>query len=274
MTETGRPKCIVLPFQGAGADGAGLALHFLLGNVIAVHPGFDECWFGWRVARIFPTPAGLAQFCGREEFGLCAQQLSATQKIRYWMHGRIRSHCVALHLYDGRTQLDSCEELSFSVSDQLIGFRRGALRLLDRWGVPMAEARHPPALWPEKISGPGLGLFGNALLAFYIHTAYGGQGGVDITPFTNAVEAAPQSFMAHHLLGWANYRNADAAAAKAAFGKALELNPEGVGAMSGLMWCGVLDKDKQAAGYWAGRKAAARGEDVEAAMLKACQRTG
>ena len=49
-------QCIVLPLRTESHDsfdGTGLALHFLLGNVLVLHTGLKEMWFGWRVKKIF-----------------------------------------------------------------------------------------------------------------------------------------------------------------------------------------------------------------------------
>ncbi|HJO62760.1 MAG TPA: hypothetical protein QF571_08055 [Desulfobacterales bacterium] len=49
-------RCIVFPLlSGSGSEfnGIGLAIHFLLGNVIALHTRFREFWFEWRVGKVF-----------------------------------------------------------------------------------------------------------------------------------------------------------------------------------------------------------------------------
>ena len=51
-----RSRLIVLPLQpekSQGCDGTGLGIHFLLGNVAALHTGLKEFWFGWRLTKIF-----------------------------------------------------------------------------------------------------------------------------------------------------------------------------------------------------------------------------
>ena len=272
MTVADRPKSIVLPLREATSEGVGLSLHFLLGNVIAVHTGFAECWFGWRIAKVFATPDAVRAYCRAQSPDLDLRQVSAAQKIHCWVHGRMRRNSVALSFYDSRTRQDLSEELAYSVMDDLTGFRNGFLRFLDRCGVPMAPERQSMALWPEKMTETGLRLFGAALEAFYIYSAYGGHGGIDLKPFREAVHFAPDSFMAHNLLGWACYRNENAVDARDSFLKALDLNPYAAGTMSGLMWCAVLEKDKEAAGYWAGRKAETLNEDVQAAVQKARER--
>ena len=59
-------QCIVLPFRpavGQPFNGTGLALHFLLGNVLVLHTGLKEMWFGWRVKKIFPEKAPFQRYC-------------------------------------------------------------------------------------------------------------------------------------------------------------------------------------------------------------------
>jgi hypothetical protein len=66
-----RPQCIILPFQPDASDdfnGVGLALHFLMGNVMVLHNGLKECWFGWRVKKIFPEKSDLQAYCQGKEF--------------------------------------------------------------------------------------------------------------------------------------------------------------------------------------------------------------
>jgi len=51
--------------------------------------------------------------------------------------------------------------------------------------------------------------------------------------------------------------------------RALRRNTHGIGAMSGLMWCGVHTGDREEAQFWAARKAELRGEDIKEAQQKA-----
>ena len=78
--------------------------------------------------------------------------------------------------------------------------------------------------------------------------------------------------MTQDLLAWAYYRNKDYKQAKASFLRALLLNPNGIGAMSGLMWCSVFMNNKEDALYWASRKAGARMESIEDAKRKTLKR--
>ena len=78
--------------------------------------------------------------------------------------------------------------------------------------------------------------------------------------------------MAQDILGWTSYRNQDYKAAKESFLRALRSNPHGIGAMSGLMWCGVYTGDREEAQFWAAQKAEVRGEDIKKARQKALNR--
>lgn len=46
----------------------------------------------------------------------------------------------------------------------------------------------------------------------------------------------------------------------------------GIGAISGLMWCGVHTGDREEAQFWAARKAEIRGEDIKEAQQKTLSR--
>lgn len=273
LAKSPRPKCIVMPFQEADAGGIGLALHFLLGNVMAVHTGFAECWFGWRADRIFTTADALGDYFRMQGALVDRQQISKEQKIRCWVYGQVVSHAVRLSFFDGQQAIQpDPESFSFNAEDHLIAFRRQFITYLSQCGLPMAVERQSMALWPERTSLEGLRLFGRALEKFYLYATYGGQGDIDVRPFETAAEEAPESFMAHDLLGWVHYRNQNAAAAKGSFHHALALNPDSPAVMAGLMWCALLEKDQEATVHWAVQKAAKLEEDVLAAAEKARNR--
>lgn len=270
-----KPKCIIMPFQEKDGSGAGLALHFLLGNVIAVHPGFAECWFGWRVGKIFPSAEALHGYCRMQHPPVNQSLISAEQKVRCFVYGEMADGKVALSLYDSDTGPSAAQPpitVPFSSRDHLVDFRQQFLRWMAGCGLPMPEDRLPMALWPERTSIEGLQKTGLALEQFYIYSAYGDKGGVDLAPYETAAEAAPESFMASNLLGWAHYRNQNAAEAKTAFLKALAYNPNAVGTMAGMMWCAVLENDEAGAVHWASKKAEAQLADVAAAEQKARER--
>lgn len=264
-----RPRCIVLPLQDSDSPGMGLALHFLLGNVIAANISFRECWFGWRVASIFPEPDGLKQYCqgGMGEFDL--QAISEAQDVQCWLHGRVNNGTAVLHVFNARSDtFDTPEKCAITPTDHLVGFRQCALNLLSNCGYPISRQRQAMALWPENIGPDGLRLVGRALDVFYTYSAYGVEETIQLDPFEAAVKAAPESFMAHNLLGWAHYRRQNAAQAKTSFLRALVLSPDAIGPMAGLAGCAVLENDRESALYWAARKAQTHADDVAAAVEK------
>jgi len=270
-----RPKCIIMPFQEPTGSGLGLALHFLLGNVMAIHPGFAECWFGWRVGKIFSSPDLLRGFYRRETPPLDRTGISAEQKVRCFVYGEMDQGRVDLSLFDSDGTVPAGQQavtVPFSTDDHLKRFRNRFLQWIAGCGLPMPDDRIAQALWPEHAPIEGLQKIGQALEQFYIYSAYGGEAELDLAPYEAAVQAAPESFMAHNLLGWAHYRNENAAAAKAAFQRALGYNPHAAGTMAGLMWCAVLEKDEAGAVHWASEKAATQLTDVASAAEAARRR--
>lgn len=269
-------QCIVLPFQPQSSQpfsGIGLALHFLLGNVLVLHAGLKEMWFGWRVKKIFRQQEAFQHYCRDATTNLDLARVSHTQKVRLWIHGVFSTASIELHFFDGRHQAadDAPIALEISTGDRLIGSRSQFMAGLKSIGQAMPENQIQAALWPETIDRKGLDAVGRALEAFYLFSAYGNNAALDTTSFEKAIAAAPKSFMAHDLHGWALYRNADYPGAKAAFLTALQINPAGAGAMSGLMWCGIYTKDLEESMFWSGRKAEACRRDIEAAR-QACRR--
>lgn len=263
-------QCIVLPFRAKKPqplDGTGLALHFLLGNVLVLHTGLKEMWFGWRVKKIFPEKAFFQSYCRDAAIKLDLVQASRSQKVRFWFYGDFGGQTVRLYFFDGQVPDPGhpSVDLPISIDDGLVGFRSRFIKWMESLGRPMPADQIQPALWPEKINPAGLDAAGKALEAFYTFSAYASGGKLDEAPFKKAVAVAPESFMAQDLYGWALYRNQNYRAARGAFLTAVGINPAGTGAMSGLMWCGVYGKDLEETMFWCGRKAEACGQDVQAA---------
>lgn len=270
MVQSPTDQCIVLPFRAenrSSFDGTGLALHFLLGNVLALHTGLKEMWFGWRVKKIFPEKAALQRYIRDAADTLDLFRVSRSQQVRLWLFGNYSDSSARLHFFDGQAPdvRHPPVELPVSIDDGLIAFRTQLMKWLESTGRPMPKAQVQAALWPETLGRAGLDAAGRALEGFYIYSAYGGDGPLDVSPFKQAVAEAPESFIAHDLYGWALYRNKDYTGAKRAFLTALRINPAGTGAMSGLMWCGVYGKDLEEAMFWSGRKADICRQDVQAA---------
>jgi len=277
MTPSPSDQCIVLPFRAKHRqplDGVGLALHFLIGNVLVLHTGFKEMWFGWRVKKLFADKAALQDYCRNPAVQMDLVHASQAQRIRFWLYGTFTDSSVSLYFFDGQApdKMGLPVELPITTEDGLVGFRTRFIGWLASVGRPLPERQREPSLWFETADRKGLDAVGRALEGFYIYSAFGGDGPLPRRPFEKAVAAAPHSFMAQDLYGWSLYRNQEYIQAKIAFLKSLRINPAGAGAMSGLMWCGVYRKDLEEALYWSGRKADVCGQDVQAARESARRR--
>jgi hypothetical protein len=275
-----KPRLVVLPLQpqeGQAYDGIGLGVHFLLGNVVASHTGFKEFWFGWRVKKIFPRKESLIAYCHGEGPRLNLGILGKEQGIRYWLWGSVQKQGsrtkIALVLTDTKGERDEwTTELILDPADQLIGFRKGFLAWLDTCGLPFPDAQAAKALWPEKTTLKGLDLLGRDLEAYYLHASWGDKSPFDPELFDSAVSAVPFSYLARDLKGWVLYRNKDYQSAEKSFQSAVKINPAGLGAISGLMWCAVYTHDVEKAYKWAMAKADIRGESREAARASVDRR--
>ena len=266
-----KPRLIVLPLQHEG--GAGLAIHFLLGNVVALHTDLKEFWFGWRVKKIFLEKARFLAYCHGEDPQLDFSKLGKEQGIRYWLSGRVqlqgkRMKTILLLTDTMENNKEYSTTLMLDISNQLIGFRKEFLAWMKKCGLPFPNTRKKMVLWPEKSNFEGLDRLGRALETYYLHSSWGEKGPLNLYWFDSAVSAAPGSYLAHDIKGWALYKNKDYEAAKKSFRSALTINPHGSAVLAGLMWCAIYTHDNKAAYAWAEAKADLRGESREKEKAK------
>ena len=270
----GRPKMIVMPFQPAVGqlfDGVGLGIHFFLGNLLGVHGGLTECWFGWRVKKIFPKPGLFKDYCRNHKGFFDIQELGEQQKVRYWLEGCYRQAgeilFLSLVLHDtqegrGASKID----LQVTLTDGLLGARIAFFQWIEGCGLAFIGIEN--AMWPERISCQGLDFLGRGLETLYL-TYIQGEGTdpnlIDLTWFDRAVGVCIDSYLIQDLKGWALYKNGEYLLAEKAFAIALDLNPDGLGALSGMMWCALVAKDRERALSYSLAKAACRGADLEKA---------
>jgi len=273
---TDKPRCVVLPFRPekpGDSYGRGMGLHFLLGNVIILHTGFREFWFGWRVGRIFHQKDEFVTYCRGEGPDLDLVHTGNEQQIRYWLYGRVAKHpdsmTASLSLQDILSGETQTADIPLTTRDGLVSFRQRFLEWLTQCGTDFPEDQKEKALWPERITWQGLEDVGHALEANYRFSAYQDTASLKLTAFEKAVKESPHSFMSQNLLGWGRFRNGDYDGARKAFHRALDANPHSNGVMSGLMWCGIQLGDKGDTARWAAGKAATRQEDEDAAVEKA-----
>jgi len=268
--EPGREKLIVMPFQpqpGQALSGIGLGLHFLAGNLICLHKPLLECWFGWRVQKIFPEASLLDGYCKGSGSPRDIQALGEQEKVRFWLEGRYTSHEkggeLDLTLYDTGSEDSVTRTIPFSFSDHLLGFRSDFFDWLENSGLGFKNREY--GSWAEKTDSKGLDYLGQALGALYNTYVTEGDDPIDLGFFHKAVEACPNSYLAQDLLGWGLYKNQDTEGARKAFLSAVDLNPNGMGAYAGLMWLALADENRDKALTYALEKGRCRGDEPEKA---------
>ena len=267
-----QPQCIVMPFRQRVSNDpefVGMALHFLLGNVMVLNHSLTELWFGWRVNKLFADADALTAYCREPDCRFSIHEVNQQQNIRFWIHGDLDGEKVCLYLYD--TLADKTVSLAtrWSSRDKLVGFRQAVVDWTASNGFSWSEQEKNAVLWPESCNRDGLDSVGKALFEFYLFSSFSQPATLRLNAFETAVKKAPDAFISHDLLGWAYYRNQAFTSAVASFKTALSINPGGGGAMSGLMWCSIMTQDEAAAIAWARRKAKVCGENIDASRQKA-----
>jgi len=269
-------KLIVLPLQPEKSqeyDGTGLGIHFLLGNVVAVHTGLKEFWFGWRLTKIFKGKNHLQAYCkGNEQLPDIAT-LGREQKIRYWLDGTYKKKeniiFVTLNLFDVQyPEKNNTIQILLDTGDHLIKFRKLFLTWLETCGLPMSKEQAAKVVWPEKITIDGLDFLGRALDTTYQdyfspRLAKNYMEGLEW--FDKALALCPESYLIHDLKGWALYKNKAYDEALISFQTAVELNENGLGALSGMMWCYIYLNNQEKAIEFSLAKADTRNESHEKA---------
>ena len=273
MQTSDRPRFIVLPIKPGDSqtfNGIGLGIHFLLGNVMAVHTELKEFWFGWRVNKIFLDQKKLIDYCRGKSDLQSIPQLATDQDIRYWLSGSFTQKndkvLLKLKLTDvGETLKQYDRNFELNPSDQAIGFRKEFLQWLNDSGLPMPAEQVPMALWPEKISLQGLDYLGRAMETTYLSffNSASDEKPIDLHWFDQAVSDSPESYLSWDVKGWALYKNRDYESAFKVFKSAITFNRKGLGVLSGLMWCCIYANEAENACRYAIEKADVRNESRE-----------
>jgi tetratricopeptide (TPR) repeat protein len=269
-----KSRLIILPLQPEKtieSDGTGLGVHFLLGNVIAVHTGLKEFWFGWRMTKLFRGKNHLHAYCrGNEQLPNIAR-LGEDQQTRYWIEGTYKRKqgmiFLALNLFDIlNPDQKNMIQIPLDTRDHLIGFRKLFLAWLEKCGLPISKEQSDKAMWPEKITPEGLDFLGRALEKTY-HGYFAPKLDENYTEslmlFDKALAQCPESYLIHDMKGWAFYKNKDYIKALTSFQTAVELNKNGLGALSGMMYCHICLGNQTKAIKFAQAKADVRNASYE-----------
>lgn len=251
------------PAAGQDYDGVGLGLHFLLGNVMAVHPLLNEFWFGWRVNKIFAGQDQFTSYCqGAIEFPEI-ENSKEIQDIVFRLSGTYEKKAdqlaVSLTLSVFK-QPDKTKVQSFviNLSDGLIDFRQKFISWLETCDLPFTDCQARKILWPEQICMKGLDYLGRSMAATYLNYLDPDEEKIDLDYFEKAVNKAPDSYLAWDMKGWGLYKNQSYRQAEKAFLKAVSLNENGLGALAGLMWCYIFTRNRRQALKYALAKADVR----------------
>ncbi len=264
-------KLIVMPLvpaRGQEYNGTGLGIHFLIGNMMAVHDALTEFWFGWRVNKLFPQKKMLKEYCRGNTPDLDYYSLGQEQGIRYWLSGDYKEQqetvAIRLELTDAQTkQTHSCE-LTMDLNNGFKGFYKEFFRWFDTCGLPFSNEQAQKASWQEMITVQGFDFLGQAIAVTY-NNYIDGAGAIDIQNFEKSIASSPDSFLAHDLYAWALYKNQAYAQAEKSFHTSLKYNENGMGAIAGLMWCAIFKKDENQAYAYALAKANVRNDDPDKA---------
>jgi tetratricopeptide (TPR) repeat protein len=271
-----KPRFIVMPFQpdtGQEYDGTGLALHFLLGNIMAAQILLKEFWFGWRVKKIFKDQQTLSEFFHGKKHLDNIIQLAREQEIQHWLNGKyyLDSDKLILNLtlssFKGKTEKFT-KKFIVNISDNLIAFRNEFIDWLATFSLPFEQNQLKKIMWPEKITHEGLDFLGRSMEATYMNyvDTSKNKDTIDLKFFKKAVMSSPDSYLAWDMKGWGLYKNKAYKEAEHAFLKAEKLNKYGLGALSGLMWCYIFTNNKHLATKFALAKADVRNENHDKAI--------
>ncbi len=268
-------RFIVMPFQPDSTqpyNGIGMGLHFLLGNVMAVQTLLKEFWFGWRVDKLFKNQSELYDFCRGKKQLDNLERYAEDQEIKYWLNGTFFQNkdsillSLILSVFNGKGQ-EFKKNFHVPLSDDLIGFRCEFTDWLGSLSLPFGETQLKKILWPETISIEGLDFLGRSMESTYINyiNKSTSDDPINLDFFEKAVLAAPDSYLALDMKGWGLYKNKLYKEAKHAFEKAISFNKDGLGALSGLMWCYIFMNNQDLATRYAIAKADVRNESHDKA---------
>ncbi|MCP4722348.1 MAG: tetratricopeptide repeat protein, partial [Desulfobacteraceae bacterium] len=221
----------------------------------------------------FPEPGMLKDYCRTNKPFSDIRELGNRENVRFWLQGQYQQKgedfFLSLVLHDtkeGMSEFKIC--FSMALNDGLLECRAKFFEWLETCGHPFVGIEN--ASWPEYITGRGLDFLGRALETTYINYIQGDGPGtnlIDLSWFDRAVDESEDSYLAHDLRGWGLYKNGEYKMAEKAFASALNLNPDGLGALSGMMWCALCAKNREKTLEYALAKATCRNQDHKKARI-------
>ena len=183
---------------------------------------------------------------------------------------------VTLHLFD--TQYPDRKnrlQIPLDTTDHVMEFCKLFLAWLEKCNLPLSKEQSAKVAWPEKSTPGGLDFLGRALETTYqdYFAPKSEKNHMEgLKWFDKALAMCPESYLVHDLMGWAHYKDKAYDQALTSFQTAVELNKNGLGALSGMMWCYIYLNNQKKAVEFALAKADTRKESHEKASAFAVKK--
>jgi len=274
VAQTGRPLkfgILVLPLQvgkGTAPEEAylGLAVQDVLMAVRSRHTGLDECPDSDTWGQLFPKPEDFETWL---KDGQPEPAAVETIGMRYLLTGQVEAGAdrivAKLVLRDRQQGKESTTEIAVDLPG-LVEFRKGFLRFLEGAGIPPAGAQESKMLWEEEIPREAFALSGRVTYDYACGALYKGDQPLDLTAAMHAAELAPRSYTVLTTLGNMLLRDKMYDKAAPFFRRAVERNPTGEEAMSGLADAAASRGDEAEEEQWYLRAGEVRGKSRDAAL--------
>ncbi|GAB6037950.1 hypothetical protein JCM15519_25090 [Fundidesulfovibrio butyratiphilus] len=235
-----------------------------------VHDGLKREAFLWEIKKLFPSEKDFLDYAAGRGPGLPPAQAAKQAEVRYVLEGRITDaaqRTVSVRLFDAQTGSTAESVLPLDADTGLKGLREGLLDVLAANGLPLSAQQRSKALWEEKTSLPALKALGAATREHYTVLTFKPKGAKpSLNPYQQAIQLAPESYLARNWLGWGLWRTEDLPGIKREFEAAVTLNPSGVDALDGLISIAKKQNDIPGLKQWSAHVAQALGKNPDEAV--------
>lgn len=221
-----RTGVLVFSLRAEGEDArAGLAIHNLLENLLALHGGLEQRQGKRHSAYFFNYESSAQQW---RQGQLTSPASLAEKNLRYFLTGSVRrlgeGFEASLEIEDRESGRKVSKLLPLD-TPTLVSFREGFIAMLEEVGLVVPPGQRAKMLLKEELPASALGLLGQGL-------ASSGDSAPGL--FEQALKVAPRSYLLLNNYGWALLERERVKEAEAAFELALAVNPAGADAAEGI----------------------------------------
>lgn len=250
-----------------GGPALGLAAQAVLQAMLQLHPQLSPA----GDMTLFATEGEFREWLAH---GGRMPKAAEVDRVRYLLTGRVTTGDPP---QADVTWLDSATGQTVEArlpldAPGLRAFRTSLLDLLERAGVPVPEAQRADMLWPESLTPAALHTLGDALLAEAV-ASYADRP-PDDGPARRLLSQAPGSYLALVRRGWVLEKRQKHADARALFERALQVNPTGADAASGLETVASSTGDADSEDHWILKRAEIEGRETTGAWAYVWSRRG